>query len=182
MIIVPLKNLWLTLNFATDVLTKGKFVRKHLFPIEPWVESRKKSAVTLLELAKRCLKNADIPDVRKSTRCRILRNVAKCGKPEVHPALKDVHKKRRMEWAKNHMKVNFQTVLFTDECRTDPWWTRWMEERMVLQRGSTSPPDQASARRWWCDVSGGNHWKRAGRTIQSCRWSENDCQTLHWLH
>ena len=37
---------------------------------------------------------------------------------------------------------------------------------MILQGGSTSPPDQASARRWWCDVLGSNHWKRAGRTIR----------------
>ena len=49
---------------------------------------------------KEVFENADVPDVPKSTRCRILRNVAKCGKPEVRPPLKDVHKKKRVEWAK----------------------------------------------------------------------------------
>ena len=70
-----------------------------------------------LGTSKEVFENADVPDVPKSTRCRILRNVAKCGKPEVHPPLNDVHQKKRMEWARNHMKVNFQTVLFTDECQ-----------------------------------------------------------------
>ena len=61
-----------------------------------------------LGTSKEVFENADVPDVPKSTRSHILRNVAKCGKPEVRPPIKDVHKKKRMECAKNHMKVNFQ--------------------------------------------------------------------------
>ena len=43
-----------------------------------------------LGTSKEVFENADVPDVPKSTQCRILRNVAKCGKPEVCPPLQDV--------------------------------------------------------------------------------------------
>ena len=59
-----------------------------------------------LETRKKVFENACVPDVAKSTRCRILKSVAKCGKPEVRPPLKDIHMKKRMEWARNHMTVN----------------------------------------------------------------------------
>ena len=89
--------------------------------------------------------NADVPEVPKSTQCRVLRRIRKCRKPEVRPPLKDIHKKK-MNWAKNDMKVNFQSVLFTDECRAtldgpDRWMKEWYcnkgprPERIRRQQG-----------------------------------------------
>ncbi len=76
--------------------------------------------------------NVGVPDVPTSTRCRILhvRTVAKCADPEVRPPVKDIHKQKRMECARNHSKVNFQTVLITDESRAtldkpDGWRKGW---------------------------------------------------------
>ena len=86
-----------------------------------------------IETSKKVFENAGVPDVPKSTRCCILRTFAKCGKPEVHTPLKDIHKKKRMVWARNHMKVNFQTVLFTNECQAtldvpDGWRRGWYHD------------------------------------------------------
>ena len=53
----------------------------------------------------------------KSTQCRILKSIAKYGNTEVRPPLKDIQVKKRMEWVRNHVKVNVQSLLFTDECR-----------------------------------------------------------------
>ena len=96
---------------------KKKFGSEHLLRIERQI--KKEVWRTLCILVKKCLKALAMVflDVPKSTRCRVLRTIGKCGKPEVRPLLKYIHKKKRMDWAKNNMKVNFQSVLFTDECR-----------------------------------------------------------------
>ena len=61
--------------------------------------------------SKQVFENAGVPDVPKTTRCRILRTIAKFGKPEVRPQLKDIHKTKRMEWARDHLEIHFQTVV-----------------------------------------------------------------------
>lgn len=83
-----------------------------------------------LQTSKQVFESAGIPDVPKSTRCRILKTFGKCGKAEVRPPLKDNHKKKRLDWAAENMKVPFQHVLFTDECRAtldgpDGWMRGW---------------------------------------------------------
>ena len=62
-----------------------------------------------LQARKEVFESAGVPDVPKSTGCRTLRRSGKCGKPEVRPPLKNIHKRKRMEWEKNNMKLNFQT-------------------------------------------------------------------------
>ena len=79
-----------------------------------------------LETSKQVFEKAGVPDVPKSTRCRIMRTIEKFGKPEVGLQMKDMRNKKRMEWTRDHMKVKFQTALFTDECRVTlggpDWW------------------------------------------------------------
>ena len=79
-----------------------------------------------LGTSKQVFEKAGVPDVPKLTRYRIMGMIAKFGKPEVRLQLKDMHNKKRMEWTRDHMKVKFQTALFTDECRVTldgpDWW------------------------------------------------------------
>ena len=86
---------------------KGKIRKKA--PVLHRAMSRIKKEIRRNPLwtSKGVFENADVPDVTKSTRWRILRNVAKCGIPEVCPPLKDVHKKKRMEWAKKSHESQF---------------------------------------------------------------------------
>ena len=58
-----------------------------------------------------------LPNTSKSTRCHILKSMSKCGKPVARPPLKCIHRELRLKWAENNMKVNFENVIFTDECR-----------------------------------------------------------------
>ena len=76
MIIVQSKNIVLTLNFATNVLTKEKFMENHICDVEQWVRSREKFTVIHLKLANKFFKKAGVPDVLKSTWCRIIRKIA----------------------------------------------------------------------------------------------------------
>ena len=50
-----------------------------------------------LQASKEVFESAGVPDVPKTTRCRILTRIGKCVKPEVPPPLKDIHKRKRME-------------------------------------------------------------------------------------
>ena len=45
------------------------------------------------------------------------RPLQKSVKPNIHPPLTSRPKTKRVEWARHYMKVDFQTVLFSDECR-----------------------------------------------------------------
>ena len=68
----------------------------------------------------------------QSTRCHILKSISKCGKPLSRPPLKSVYREKRLKWAENNMKVNFENVIFTNECRAtldglDGWSRGWYD-------------------------------------------------------
>ena len=60
-------------------------------------------------------KGAGLENVPNTTRCRILRTVATHVSPIVRPLLKESHRKTRVSWAENFFKIDFQTVLFTED-------------------------------------------------------------------
>ncbi len=80
---------------------------------------RIKSAAAKMPLksSKQVFEAAGAPGVLQTSRCRILQRLAVVHKPTIRPPLTKAHKQKRLQWAHTYMKTNFQTVLFTDECR-----------------------------------------------------------------
>ena len=80
----------------------------------------------------RNFKAVGLPNKSKSTRGHILKSISKCGKPVARPPLKSIHREKRLKWAENNMKVNFENVIFMDECRAtldgpDGWSRGWYD-------------------------------------------------------
>jgi len=74
---------------------------------------------------------ANLPEVPKSTRCRLLRDMGKSITPEKRPPLTPRHMESRLQWARQHMKTDMKMVLFTDESRAtldgpDGWGKGWV--------------------------------------------------------
>uniref|UniRef100_I3JDK3 Calpain catalytic domain-containing protein n=1 Tax=Oreochromis niloticus TaxID=8128 RepID=I3JDK3_ORENI len=74
--------------------------------------------------------SCNITGVPKSTRCAILRDMAKVRKAERRPPLNKTHKLKRQDWAKKYLKTDFSKVLWTDEMRVsldgpDGWARGW---------------------------------------------------------
>ena len=100
----------------------------------------------------------------RSTRCRVLKTVAKQTKPLKTPPLSPLHKQKRLTWARDHMKCDFSYVLFTDECRAtldgpDGWVKGWILQdqtaphrlrRVMFWAGIVGD----TTRRWWSNVLG----------------------------
>jgi transposase len=75
--------------------------------------------------------DADLPDITKTTRNRLLRKIAAIKSPAKRPPLTSRHKRLRMEWSKKYMKTEIKFVLFTDESRAtldgpDGWAKGWV--------------------------------------------------------
>ncbi|KAI5618156.1 nuclear receptor ROR-alpha, partial [Silurus asotus] len=75
--------------------------------------------------------SCNITGVPKSTRCAILRDMAKVRKAESRPPLNKTHKLKRQDWAKKYLKTDFSKVLWTDEMRVsldgpDGWARGWI--------------------------------------------------------
>ena len=54
--------------------------------------------------------------VGRTTRKKILNKIAKQVKPPKQPRITVKHEEQRMSWAEKNMKMDFGTVIFTDEC------------------------------------------------------------------
>ena len=76
---------------------------------------------------------AGITKFGKTTRCKILQELAGVKKAEIRPPILPRHEKKRLEWAKMYMKLDFANVIFTDEMRAtldgpDGWRRGWILE------------------------------------------------------
>ncbi|KAK3512212.1 hypothetical protein QTP70_001115 [Hemibagrus guttatus] len=92
----------------------------------------KRAAVKMpLQSSKQVFETAGASGVPRTSRCRILQRLAVMHKPSIRLPLTNGHKQKRLQWAQKYMKTDFQTVLFTDECRAnldgpDGWSGVWL--------------------------------------------------------
>jgi hypothetical protein len=77
------------------------------------------------------IQNCNLPGVFRSTRCQVLRDMAKVKKAETRPPLNKIKQLKHQDWAKKYLKTDFSKVLWTDEMRVtldgpDGWARGWI--------------------------------------------------------
>lgn len=92
---------------------------------------KRESARNPLSSSAVIFQNCNLPGVPRSTRCSVLRDMAKVRKAETRPPLNKTHKLKRQDWAKKYLKTDFSKVLWTDEMRVtldgpDGWARGWI--------------------------------------------------------
>ena len=81
--------------------------------------------------SKRVFEEANLKNVPRSTRCRVLKNMGSVKKMSPKSPLNETQRKKRMEWAARYLKTDFSKVIFTDEARAtldgpDGWANGWV--------------------------------------------------------
>ena len=93
--------------------------------------------------SKEIFEDANVKNVSRETRCKVLKTIASVKKSIKTPPLTKNHKELRQIWAEQYMKCDFSTVIFTDECRAtldgpDCWSRGWLrkgqDEHVRLRR------------------------------------------------
>ena len=70
--------------------------------------------------------------------CRVLQGLVRHVEPDIRPPLKVIQKEKRLNWASEYMKLDFEVVMFTDECRaTHDWPDGW--SKGWVANGSNRP-------------------------------------------
>ena len=74
---------------------------------------------------------AGVTEVSKRTRNRVLKKIAVHRSPSKCPPLSEANRQKRLAWAPKYLKIDFQSVLWTDESRAtldgpDGWCRGWL--------------------------------------------------------
>ena len=104
---------------------KSQFSRRDLSKIAREMEKKPLSS------SKEIFVSAGLDDIPRTTRCRYLKKFGKPCKAKKQPPLNTIQKEKRVNWAKNYMKMESSRVIFTDECRAtldgpDGFSTGWV--------------------------------------------------------
>ena len=103
-------------NNSTKVRTNG---RRGICKVT--IRSKSFSARKLkqnpLSTSEKLFFEAGIQNCGWTLRCKILLTIGKIVQPIRQPHLSEVHRSKRVAWAKQYMNLDFRRVIFTDECR-----------------------------------------------------------------
>ena len=92
---------------------------------------KREAARKPLATSRAIFQSCNMSEVPRSTRCSILRDLAKVRKAEKRPPLNKTHKTKRQDWAKKYLKTDFSKVFWSDEMRVsldgpDGWARGWI--------------------------------------------------------